>query len=131
LTTGGGLTAATFGGGGVTIGGGVSFGTVITLPANADVPSAARPNTHTADSVVIRRYRFVILSSFLSRTSANSAPASQELSRSIGLGNDAGKAGWETACQKIWFLYLGRIGPAPEILGNFSVLWSWRGAAIV
>jgi hypothetical protein len=73
LITGGGLTAATFGGGGgVTIGGGTTFGTVIILAANADVPSAAQPNTHTADSAVMRKYRFVIPSWFLSRTSAKS-----------------------------------------------------------
>ena len=119
LTTGGGWTAATVGGGAVTIGGGVTFGTVITLPANAGVPSAARPNTPTADSVVMRRDRLVILSSSLSRAGAQSAPACEEQSRSTGLPNDVSKAGLETACRKTWFLYLGRIAPAPEMPGNF------------
>jgi hypothetical protein len=74
LIAGGGLTATTFGGGGgVTIGGGTTFGTGIILAANADVPCAARPNTHTANSDVMRRYRFVILSWFLSRTGAKAA----------------------------------------------------------
>jgi hypothetical protein len=66
LTAGGGLTATTFGGG-------TTFGTGIILAANADVPCAARPNTHTANSDVMRRYRFVILSWFLSRTGAKAA----------------------------------------------------------
>jgi hypothetical protein len=98
------------------------------LPANAGVPSAARPNTPTADSVVMRRYRLVILSSSLSRAGAQSAPARKELSRSTGRRNDASKAGLETRCRKTWFLYPRRIAPAPEMPGNFVGLRNFRGA---
>jgi len=47
-----------------TAGGGVIFGTVITLPAKAGVPRDARPSTPTVDSAVMRRNRLVILRSF-------------------------------------------------------------------
>jgi hypothetical protein len=61
------LTAAIFGGGGVTFGTiGASFGTtgVITLAANVGVTNVATPNKPMADSAVMRRNRPVILRSF-------------------------------------------------------------------